>query len=82
MHPSHVKDFNTWWTKYSRCPGRTPARVARASWDAAWHLMESRAHEEGRKQAAEAVAALARCQRLLDKACSEIDQLEACLEAV
>lgn len=81
MRPSHMEDFNAWWTKYSGCPGRTPARVARAAWNAAWHIMERQAREEGRKQAAEAIAKLAHSRRLLDKARLEIDRLEAGLEA-
>lgn len=81
MKDQHLQAFDQWWSKYEQNPYRSTKRVARAAWNAAWHLMAKLAREEGRKERRDIEHRYQRLVCLNDMAYAEIDRLEAQLAA-
>ncbi len=81
MKNQHLEAFDLWWSKYEQDLSRSTKRVARAAWNAAWHLMAKLAREEGRKERREIEHRYLRLVCLNDMAYAEIDRLEAQLDS-
>jgi len=88
MQDKHRPEFENWWVKYDLDSTRSTKKIARAAWDAAWHLSGRIARKEGRKQKSLCEAKYKRLMRLAaatgrvydypdEMTLEKIDELEA-----
>lgn len=89
MRNEHIEEFEAWWIKttfeatrgWSRDGERkflpcSPRKLARAAWNAAWHILGKDRDQQIAKAHADALRRILVFQATLDRAKAEIDVLE------